>query len=194
MRKLSQRLPRLCSIAAVVAATGGAQAASGNGPYYALPAWDQSLPAASRFVVLTNMESMAVLDRETGLVWEKRPGWGGGKAWVDAMTWCDSRVYVYRMGWRLPTVQEMSSLMGDVSVNGAGVSLQPGHPFDLTLLPPAPSVGELFWTSTPDPRDPSSHYVFEIRDRNTGTQIYGFSGDWRLMVWCVRGPGGLPSR
>src|SRR5215472_9762541 len=46
---------------------------SGAGPYYATPSWDQSIPAATRFVVLTNFASAAVLDRETGLVWEKTP-------------------------------------------------------------------------------------------------------------------------
>ncbi len=44
-----------------------------NGPYYATPSWDQSLPVTTRFVVLTNFASDAVLDRETGLVWEKAP-------------------------------------------------------------------------------------------------------------------------
>ena len=49
-----------------------------NGPYYATPSWDQKLqcdnPATCpRFVVLANWSSAAVLDRETGLVWEKVP-------------------------------------------------------------------------------------------------------------------------
>src|SRR5215469_107421 len=45
-----------------------------NGPYYASPSWDQSLPASSRFIVLTTFNSEAVLDREPGLVREKTPG------------------------------------------------------------------------------------------------------------------------
>jgi hypothetical protein len=43
------------------------------GPYYAMPSWDQTLPVATRFIVLSNMGSNAVLDRETGLVWERSP-------------------------------------------------------------------------------------------------------------------------
>ena len=45
----------------------------GAGPYYATPSWDQTLPSNTRFIVLSNMNSAAVLDRETGLVWERAP-------------------------------------------------------------------------------------------------------------------------
>jgi hypothetical protein len=43
---------------------------SQNGPYYATPSWDQKLPAATRFIVLSDWFNEAALDRETGLVWE----------------------------------------------------------------------------------------------------------------------------
>lgn len=43
------------------------------GPYYATPSWDQQLPAASRFIVLSNWNAEAVLDRETGMVWQRQP-------------------------------------------------------------------------------------------------------------------------
>ena len=49
-----------------------------TGPYYALPSWDQTIactaPASCpRFVVLSNMNNDAVLDRETGLAWQRSP-------------------------------------------------------------------------------------------------------------------------
>jgi hypothetical protein len=47
---------------------GHAQGVSEPGPYYALPSWDQQLPASTRWITLTNWSSAAVLDRETGLV------------------------------------------------------------------------------------------------------------------------------
>jgi hypothetical protein len=34
-----------------------------NGPYYATPSWDQTLPANTRFVVLSNFANAAMLDR-----------------------------------------------------------------------------------------------------------------------------------
>ena len=39
-----------------------------NGSYYATQAWDQTLPANVRFIVLSNFENKAVMDRDTGLV------------------------------------------------------------------------------------------------------------------------------
>jgi len=51
----------------IVAGSAVAQTTA-NGPYYATPSWDQTMPAATRFIVLSNMASEAVLDRETGLV------------------------------------------------------------------------------------------------------------------------------
>src|SRR5437660_12527200 len=44
----------------------GPAAADAVGPYYAAPSWDQTLAASTRFIVLSNMNGDAVLDRETG--------------------------------------------------------------------------------------------------------------------------------
>ena len=68
MRNLRKNILGLCLVGMGLGVGAPAQAASGIGPYYAMPSWDQTLPAATRFIVLTNMGSEAVLDRETGLV------------------------------------------------------------------------------------------------------------------------------
>src|ERR1044071_6059779 len=50
-----------------LAATLARAQTTSAGPYYATPSWDQTLPVATRFIVLSNFNSEAVLDRETGL-------------------------------------------------------------------------------------------------------------------------------
>ena len=42
-------------------------------PHADVPAGDQTLPANKRFLVLSNFANAAVLDKETGLVWERLP-------------------------------------------------------------------------------------------------------------------------
>src|SRR2546427_3494690 len=81
-----------------------------NGPYYATPSWDQTLPAATRFIVLSNFNSEAVLDRNTGLVWEKSPGTGPGP-WSGARSFCIDKNVGSQKGWRLPSIPELSSLI-----------------------------------------------------------------------------------
>ena len=83
---------------------------SAVGPYYATPSWDQQLPASTRFIVLTNWGNAAVLDRETGLVWEQSPSTLGG-SWYTASANCILSETGGRTGWRLPSIQELMSLV-----------------------------------------------------------------------------------
>jgi hypothetical protein len=92
-----------------------------NGPYYAVPSWDQTIPAATRFVVLANFGGKAVLDRETGLVWHRAPVQKGG--WIAALFHCHRLSVGPRRGWRLPSIEELLSLTDE---NGI---LPAGHPF-----------------------------------------------------------------
>jgi hypothetical protein len=70
MKKFLSQVSMLFGLVAMAASTAQAQTTQ-NGPYYATPSWDQTLPAATRFVVLSNLNSDAILDRETGLVWTR---------------------------------------------------------------------------------------------------------------------------
>jgi hypothetical protein len=149
------------------------------GPYYATPSWDQTLPAASRFIVLTNMNSDAVLDRETGLVWEKSPS-TSTVIWVAAQGHCNQLTVANRIGWRLPTLQELASL-ADPSVS-PGVTLPSGHPF--TNVQPS-----FYWSATTrsTTNDSEAWGVF-FNDGVVSAFPKSQSG---FFFWCVRGGQGV---
>ena len=150
------------------------------GPYYATPSWDQTLPPAQRFIVLSNMNQEAVLDRETGLVWERTPVTNVGvSSQVVGVHSCLGKTTGGKRGWRLPTYPELTSLL-DPTIPSS--SLQPalpaGHPFNLGLA-------ALFWTSTPQ-RNSENFYLVNVYDStNTGTQNQNSPG---VRAWCVRSP------
>ena len=130
MRNLWKSVLALWVIGMGLGVSASAQAASGIGPYYATPSWDQTLPAATRFIVLTNMASQAVLDRETGLVWEQSPD-ATTRNWIDAQIHCNERTVGGRKGWRLPGIQELASLVDPADTGGNPAHLPLGHPFDV---------------------------------------------------------------
>lgn len=115
------------------------------GPYYSLPSWDQQFPASTRWVVLTNWGSAAVLDRETGLVWRQNPSANTKASWDNVLGTCQGAAIGGRMGWRLPAVEELTTLM-----DPATFTLFAGAPFTL------PSGGPGFWTATTVPGDATS--------------------------------------
>jgi uncharacterized protein DUF1566 len=78
------------------------------------PSWHQILPASERFVDVMGGE--AVLDKETGLAWAKDANLDGDKNWKDAINYCHTLVIGNRKGWRLPTVEELSTLL-DMSIS-----------------------------------------------------------------------------
>ncbi|MCL5420974.1 MAG: DUF1566 domain-containing protein [Nitrospirae bacterium] len=89
------------------------------------PAWNQEINSPVRFQFV--LSGQGVLDKETGLAWEQSPMLVNFN-WYDAQTHCNTLTKGNRMGWRLPTLQEIESLM-DPSVPFPGPTLPPGHPF-----------------------------------------------------------------
>ena len=147
-------------------------------PYLAPPAWGQTLPANVRFVILSNFGSDAVLDRETGLVWSRRtvaPEVTESSA--DAL--CRSLGMGNRMGWRLPAIAELQSLL-DLSVPVTSEPRLPvGHPF---LLSPLVTL-QLYWASD---TFPLSTGPARMRVRlDTGAS--GLATQNRSALLCVRG-------
>ncbi len=166
-----------------VALTAGPAQAQVAGPYYAVPAWDQNLPAATRFVVLTNWASAAVLDKQTGLVWEKSPS-------ITPVTWWEARDHCTkytttgnRTGWRLPAVHELTSLIY-TNVPTPGLTLPPGHPFLLIR-------SNVYWSATGDADQTTQDYLIDawFVDFSNGFVSVLDKGDISIphYAWCVRG-------
>ena len=163
-------------IALVAATTGLAEAQ--NGPYYAVPSWDQTLACSSttncpRFVVV--MGGAAVLDRETGLVWEKSPS-DSKSSWKDAQKDCNHKVVGDRKGWRLPTIPELASLI-DPNVPAPGPMLPAGHPF----VGVQSLASDYYWSSTP-----WSNGIAWVTGFEDGAVVFATKTELRFL-WCVRG-------
>ena len=125
--------------------------------------------AADRFVLI--LGGAAVTDKQTGLVWEQTPG-PDHMFWINALNHCDTRTTGGRSGWRLPTKEELASLVDTSQYDPA---LPGGHPFSNVK-------SAIYWTSTPSAKDPvlAWHVSF-------------FSGEvvtdgkhLNRRVWCVR--------
>jgi hypothetical protein len=145
------------------------------GPYYSLPSWDQQFPVSTRFITLTNWASAAVLDRETGLVWQQNPSANGGTAvWAAALGLCQSTAIGGRFGWRLPAVEELSTLLDPTT----GM-LFSGAPFTLP-------TGPVFWTATT--YAPTITWAFDVSFQGGLLGGVGFEpkGTY-VQLWCVRG-------
>jgi hypothetical protein len=134
-------------------------------------AWSQSLSAADRFQLV--LGGAAVLDRETGLVWERTPS-TAGVDWTTAVVDCWLLPGPGRYGWRLPTMEELASLWDLTQKNPA---LPVGHPF---------SIGNTYyWSASTAP------YQLTIAlGVHFGLGEYfssGKSGAGSVRKWCVRG-------
>ena len=112
-QQLRQILDKLDQIlAATKSSSGGGEVTKSSGAgtedNHALR-WDQVLPVSQRFVILQAFNSDAVLDKETGLVWEKSPQTTAVSSANVRLT-CANKAVGGRKGWRLPSLTELSSL------------------------------------------------------------------------------------
>ena len=139
--------------------------------------WSQVLAAndgpdschSSRFLCVMPGD-VAVLDRETGLVWERVPSAGPAASWPSARNTCRA-LFLGRRGWRLPSQEELSSLMA------AGA----GHPFTVTL-------STAYWTATTVPENTGSAHGVRFTDTAlTGNNLGILKTDVTRLRWCVRG-------
>ena len=163
----SKRILERCAAAAaalVMVATGQA---------VALRSWDAKINDVNeRFVVLESFDNLAVLDKETQLVWFRKSG--SATTWTDANEGCGYARVDFRNGWRLPSLRELSSLQG------SNAALPPGHPF--TEM----GAGDFLWSTTRHVTDSDSVYVRLL----AGYGGAGVRPKGKLARYlCVRGVG-----
>jgi len=131
-----------------------------------------------RFKVLSEFNNEAVLDNETGLVWERSPDPSKERNWLDSQIFCNDKTVGKRKGWRLPTVQELGSLM---DLTQSGPALTRGHPFKKV-------VAHHYWSATTSAFDPGNGWYININRGGVSLVPRSFP----RYVWCVRaGEGGV---
>ena len=149
------------------------------------PTWSQRLQcdttSCPRFEIVMGGE--AVLDKETGLVWERSPRTYSGQ-WYGAQWECHAHNTGGRWGWRVPTAQELESL-ADFTIYEPGVCQQflpCGAPFiDATC------GACIYWSATTWFNDNEAIYFKPGPFGGHGAA----TKDSPLRYWCVRGGEGV---
>jgi hypothetical protein len=122
-----------------------------------------------------------ILDKETGRVWEKSPN-TSARTWFDALGDCynlevgGGRIGG-RKGWRLPTIEELASL---VDTSQSAPTLPAGHPFENVQ-------SSFYWSAITFASSTNSAWVVNF---STGG-VLGGTKSLSLFVWCVRGGQGI---
>ena len=137
--------------------------------------WDQNLPAAQRFVILPAFNNEAVLDKNTGLVWERVPD-AADIVWTQATFNCINKIVGGTRGWRLPSVVEFVSLT-DPSLQGLR---GPSVPTD--IFPTLPQLG-FFWSATTHAEDHTIAWFASLASSDVSQIPKTTPGH----AWCVRG-------
>lgn len=144
-----------------------------------------------RFIVLSNFTDTildpnhhkiivpdeAVLDRETGLVWEQSPAIRL-ETWEDAQLNCNTLATGGRLGWRLHTIQELASPV-DPNVS-TGPTLPAGHPFSNVQ-------SSSYWSASTSAVNTARAWGVNFSNGGVGVSDMGNA----LNMWCVRGGSGV---
>ena len=94
-----------------------------------LSSWDTVINGSARFRVLRDFNDAAVLDRETGLVWERSPD-TGTRDWLGAHRFCIDRAVVPNTYFLLACADGANSVMetdesNNCKASGSTVTVTP---------------------------------------------------------------------
>ena len=155
---------------------------SGYG-FYVIPiqggfrSWYQKIDNPSRFRLCLN--DKAVLDKETGLVWQRNTDEIKSN-WEQACDYCYRLEVGNRKGWRIPTIEELASLVDNDNYNPA---LPTNHPFTNVQ-------SSFYWSGSTYASYPG--FAWGVYFRNG--DVYYFDKDYDYDVRCVRGGHGYDTR
>lgn len=135
-------------------------------PFHSAVDTDHS--SAARFVAAF---PGAVLDKQTGLVWEEMPD-ATPRTWTDATRYCLDKTVVGTIGWRLPSMAELKSLQ------------------HLSMGPPFVPAGvftrvqsSTYWSVSTSAKVPIGVSFVHLVDNRTS----GGEKSSAFPAWCVRG-------
>ena len=120
-----------------------------------------------------------VLDKETGLVWERSPSTIRFNL-NDAQTHCINLIGGNRMGWRLPTIQEGANLL-DRSVSDRP-HLPAGHPFSNVQY-----LGIWYWSATSRAEFTTQTHRWTFFFGGDAGGLGSAAANMLNSAWCVRG-------
>ena len=145
-------------------------------PMWAMAESWVSLPPSERWEVRPDFKNDAVLDKNTGLIVERRPDLTP-RRWTEAMEYCLGKEVGGVTGWRLPRGAEMPSMIDP--------NLPPPY------LPPSVFPGVRsdravsYWTSEVLAVRPTAAGAFFGENKGFGFVDMSSSVE---SAWCVRGP------
>ncbi|HEY3197897.1 MAG TPA: DUF1566 domain-containing protein [Nitrospirales bacterium] len=152
------------------------------------PGWNREVPANQRWQLI--FSDQAVLDKETGLVWHRGPYTHKQFKWDEAVTACQGSKVGGRMGWRLPTIEELVTLLPLPSTSPFNVPLRR----DSVGLVTGPRVWSLSTpyvqgTDTYEDRYPTA-WAVEFPGGPSDTNPLSLQRQQQYSAWCVRSGAG----
>ncbi len=125
----------------------------------------------------TENNNGTVTDNATGLIWQKClagqssncSGSGNNFKWSEAISYCNGLSLGNKSGWRLPNINELTSLL-DYSSTAKDI-------IDIQTFPWRSGKGFGIWSSTTNPRNPD--------------YIFGYDNDNYGMIWIALKNGNL---